>query len=206
MPKEQDVATRDRLIRAASKLFLQRSYQAVGVNEICTAADAAKGSFYHFFPTKSDLAIAVIDWHAQAMWALHDKHEGAARGSVERLQAVANVVEEVQTRLHRSFGRMVGCPLGNLGVELATTDDPAGVHVAGVLEQWERRIARHCHDIAEARLLRPGIDPEELATQIMATMQGMILLSKVGARRPEPVAEAMRRVIDGAVVTRKVAA
>lgn len=205
MPKGQDLATRDRLIRAASKLFLQRSYTAVGVNEICAAADAAKGSFYHFFPTKSDLAIAVIDWHADAMWVLHDKHEAAARGAAGRLRAVTEVVAEVQGKLHRSFGRMVGCPLGNLGVELATTDDPAGAHVAGVLAQWEQRIARHCHDLAEAGLLRRGVDPDELATQILATMQGMILLAKVGAGRPEPVAEAMRRVIDGAVATRRAA-
>lgn len=205
MPKGQDLATRDRLVRAASKLFLQSSYTAVGVNEICAAAEAAKGSFYHFFPAKSDLAIAVIDWHADAMWALHDKHEAAARGAVGRLRAVTDVVEEVQTRLHGSFGRMVGCPLGNLGVELATTDDPAGAHVASVLGQWEQRIARHCHDVAEAGLLRRGVDPDELATQILATMQGMILLSKVGGRRPEPIAAAMRGVIDGAVATRRAA-
>lgn len=205
MPREQDLATRDRLIRAASKLFLQRSYAAVGVNEICAAADAAKGSFYHFFPTKSDLAIAVIDRHAAAMWALHDQHESAARGAAGRLRAVTDVVEEVQGKLHRSFGRMVGCPLGNLGVELGTTDDPAGAHVADVLAQWERRIARHCHDVAEAGLLRRGVDPDELATAILATMQGMILLAKVGGRRPEPIAEAMRRVIDGAVATRRAA-
>lgn len=205
MPEQQDLATRDRLIRAASKLFLQRSYAAVGVNEICAAAEASKGSFYHFFPTKSDLAIAVIDWHADAMWELHDRHEGVARGAAGRLRAVADVVEEVQGRLHRSFGRMVGCPLGNLGIELATGDDPAGAHVASVLRQWEGRIARHCHDVAEAGLLRRGIDPDELATQIMATMQGMILISKVAGRRPEPVAEAMRRVIDGAVTSRRAA-
>ena len=31
---------------AAARLFLERSYQAVGVDEVCAAADARKGGFY----------------------------------------------------------------------------------------------------------------------------------------------------------------
>ena len=71
-------STRERMVRTAARLFLARSYQSVGVNEICAEAQVQKGSFYHFFPSKSDLVIAVIDHHAAAMWELQDKHERAA--------------------------------------------------------------------------------------------------------------------------------
>ncbi|MDT5019250.1 MAG: TetR/AcrR family transcriptional regulator, transcriptional repressor for nem operon, partial [Mycobacterium sp.] len=64
MPRISDA--RERIVSTAARLFLERSYQAVGVDELCKAADVRKGSFYHYFPSKSELAKAVIDLHAQA--------------------------------------------------------------------------------------------------------------------------------------------
>ena len=52
---------RERLIEAAGDLWHRRSYTDVGVGEICAEAGVQKGSFYHFFPSKQDLALAVID-------------------------------------------------------------------------------------------------------------------------------------------------
>tara|TARA_R110002049_G_scaffold307712_2_gene509078 strand:- start:50335 stop:50919 length:585 start_codon:yes stop_codon:yes gene_type:complete len=51
--------TKDRLIRAAGRLFRTHGYHGVGLNDILAAADAPKGSLYHHFPNgKSDLALA----------------------------------------------------------------------------------------------------------------------------------------------------
>ena len=52
---------RSRLIESAFALWFRRSYADVGVSEICAAAGVQKGSFYHFFPSKTDLAVAVVD-------------------------------------------------------------------------------------------------------------------------------------------------
>ncbi|MEJ2694697.1 MAG: TetR/AcrR family transcriptional regulator, partial [Candidatus Thiodiazotropha sp.] len=45
----------------ARELFHGRSYTDVGIKEICEIAQMQKGSFCHFFPSKQDLAVAVID-------------------------------------------------------------------------------------------------------------------------------------------------
>jgi TetR/AcrR family transcriptional repressor of nem operon len=113
---------------------------------------------------------------------------------VNKIRATADAVGEIQHRLHSHFGRVVGCPLGNLAVELATTEDEAGQHVGAVIDQWERRIASHCHDADEVGLL--AVDPDELAHHVMATMQGMILLAKVSGDGPSAIPAAMQRVID----------
>jgi TetR/AcrR family transcriptional repressor of nem operon len=189
-------STRERIVRTAARLFLARSYQSVGVNEICAEAQVQKGSFYHFFPSKSDLVIAVIDHHAAAMWEMLDKHERSARGPVNKIRATAEVVDEVQRGLVKAFGRVVGCPLGNLAVELATTEDAAGKHVAGALARWEDRVAGHCWDAAEVGQLAPGVDPDELAHMVIATMQGMILLAKVSDSDVGAVSLAIHRAID----------
>ena len=60
---------RDRLVRSAGELWHQRSYADVGVSEICEHAEVQKGSFYHFFSSKRELALAVIDeaWHQRGV-------------------------------------------------------------------------------------------------------------------------------------------
>jgi TetR/AcrR family transcriptional repressor of nem operon len=196
---DQVVPTRDRLVRAAARLFLERSYQAVGVNEICAVAGLPKGSLYHWFDSKDDLAVAVIDYHAQALWTLLDQYEEEAIGPVAKMRATARAVDVFQRQLADRYGRVMGCPLGNLAVELSTSDHSAGRHVANVFERWERRVAGHCRDAASVGLLTDGVDPYELARVLMATMQGMILMAKVSVSDPAPIGAAMHRVIDTSI-------
>ncbi|MES9859722.1 MAG: TetR/AcrR family transcriptional regulator, partial [Candidatus Thiodiazotropha sp. 4PDIVS1] len=56
-----ELDTRERILATARELFHGRSYADVGIKEICSLANVQKGSFYHFFPSKQDLAMAVID-------------------------------------------------------------------------------------------------------------------------------------------------
>ena len=45
------------------ELIWEQSYGSVSVDVICERAGARKGSFYHFFPSKSDLAAVAIEDH-----------------------------------------------------------------------------------------------------------------------------------------------
>ena len=52
---------RENLIHSAIELIGNRSYNAVGVQELCEHAGVKKGSFYHFFPSKRHLTLEAID-------------------------------------------------------------------------------------------------------------------------------------------------
>ena len=54
-------ATRAAIIQAAERLFAERAYEAVTVDEIAAAADVAKGTVYNHFPSKEDVAAALAD-------------------------------------------------------------------------------------------------------------------------------------------------
>ncbi|WP_196812118.1 TetR/AcrR family transcriptional regulator [Nocardia sp. CNY236] len=176
--------TRERIVRSAAKLFITRSYHSVGVSDLCAAANVHKGSFYHFFSSKADVAKAVIDLHAGEMEQRQAESEN--RDPAVRLLAVASAVTLVQTGFEEQFGRIVGCPFGNLAAELSTTDKALREYVAAVLGRWEARLADACHDAAEHAALRDGIEPDQLAHAILAQIQGLILLAKVSER---PAAE-----------------
>ena len=63
MPRVSDM--KDRLMQAAMDLMWQNNYAAASVDAICERAGAKKGSFYHFFKSKSQLAAAALeaDWN-----------------------------------------------------------------------------------------------------------------------------------------------
>lgn len=54
--------TRTRILATARELFHSRSYADVGVKQICDTAHVQKGGFYYFFPSKRDLASAVLGY------------------------------------------------------------------------------------------------------------------------------------------------
>jgi TetR/AcrR family transcriptional repressor of nem operon len=188
---------RERIVRAAARLFLTRSYHAVGVDELCDFAGVRKGSFYHYFPSKSDVAKAVIGQHAEAFWMRLDDDQQAAPS--ERLRAAADAIGAIQMDFESRFGRAVGCPFGNLAAELATTDDDLREHVAAVFAELERRLAAVCREAAGQSLLRPGVDPDQLARALVAQYQGMILLAKVTVTSTSELPPALHQLIDANV-------
>jgi TetR/AcrR family transcriptional repressor of nem operon len=191
----QEPGTRDRIVRSAARLFLTRSYTSVGIADVCAAADVRKGSFYHFFPAKADLGRAVIDLHAGEFERQLELRSGQARDAAGELLAVAVAVARVQEGFERRFGRIVGCPFGNLAAELATVETELGEHVAAVFGRWQERLAGACRRAAAAGVLRPGTDPDDLAHAILAQTQGLILLAKVRASPAGEIGAGLRAMI-----------
>lgn len=52
---------RVRLLEAATREIMTRGFAATTVDAICLGAGASKGSFYHFFPSKADIGVAVLE-------------------------------------------------------------------------------------------------------------------------------------------------
>ena len=169
---------RERIVAAAAKLFLERSYTAVGIAEICAAADVRKGTLYHFFGSKADVGKAVLDSHE----AQFDRQFNRAAEAQDPLRALLGVVTAVQTGLEAYFGRILGCPMGNLAAELATVDDDLRRHLADIFTRWENRLHQGCTQAAAQGALRPGVDPAQMARAILAQIEGLILLAKVQNR------------------------
>lgn len=55
--------TRRGIMDAAVQIFSRAGYEAASVNDICQSAGVSKGAFYHHFPSKQQLFLAIIeDW------------------------------------------------------------------------------------------------------------------------------------------------
>ena len=130
--------TKQRLLDTAIQLIWEQSYGSVSVDHICERAGALKGSLYHFFPSKSELAVAAIEAHWQQRLAEMDRIFAPATPPLDRLAHYCDSVYRRQKAKRAEFGRVCGCAFTCLGLELSTQDEP-------VRRKSQEIIKRLCH-------------------------------------------------------------
>ncbi len=64
----QPAPTRERIVAAATDLFLAQGVEATSVAELCRAAGVSNGSFFHHFPSKEELALEVTLMLRREYW------------------------------------------------------------------------------------------------------------------------------------------
>ena len=173
-----DIDTRTRILLTAREMFHGRSYADVGIQEICDAAKVQKGSFYHFFPSKRELAMAVIDNVADD-WA----HGFVAEAfdpelpPLERLDYMIDAAYYWQIAASDMEGRIPGCLFGNLALEMSTRDDVMRAKLNAVFNQAMDKF-RAALDEAVKNGSLAALDTEATATAMLAYLEGIILLAK----------------------------
>jgi TetR/AcrR family transcriptional repressor of nem operon len=171
--------TRERLVTAGLKLIHARSYSAVSVDDICRQARVHKGSFYHCFKSKTDLALAILD--AQEAIYLDEIIGPAFHNDLPPLDKVARVFElfaTYQGRVKTRQGCALGCLFGNLALELSTTDKRVRERVKVGLGHLASAFEEALKQAMERGDL-PAADATVGAEQLVAYLHGLILWSKV---------------------------
>jgi TetR/AcrR family transcriptional repressor of nem operon len=150
----------------------------VGVAEICQHADVKKGSFYHFFPSKQDLSLAVID-DLRATLEARVLIPAFARDlpPLQRLEHFIEALYEFQCTAARPTEQVLGCPFGNLTLELATSDEVVRGKLVTVFATIESYIAQALHDAQAAGEL-VEVDVAATASAMLAYVEGILLLAK----------------------------
>jgi TetR/AcrR family transcriptional repressor of nem operon len=170
--------TRERIIAVAKSRFHNRSYADVGIKEICDMASIQKGSFYHFFPSKRDLVLAVIDEFA-IDWADGFVAEAfdPALPPMDRLDYVIDAAYYWQKSSKDLNGHIPGCLFGNLALEISTQDDVLRAKLNAVFTSAKDRFKTTLDEAVEEGTIKP-LDSEETAEAMLAYLEGMILLAK----------------------------
>ena len=170
--------TRQRLLDTAEKLFYARSYEDVGVQEICQEAGVKKGSFYHFFPSKRDLTLAILD----ASWNRYRETMLAQvfAGDIPPLQRIERLLDS-QYRHHKAVkdatGQVMGCPYGNLAGEMSTQDEVIRERLKRIFRDLEAPIEEVLEEAMAAGDLAE-LDSRATAGAMVAYLEGLTLMAK----------------------------
>ncbi|WP_231940911.1 TetR/AcrR family transcriptional regulator [Acidihalobacter aeolianus] len=173
---ESSANTRERILVTARDLIHARSYNDVGVAEICQQANVLKGSFYHFFPSKRDLTLAVLERiQADAKTMLLDRAFDPAVSPLERLDRLVAATIELQRESAETVGHVLGCPVGNLATELATQDEPIRVATAKAFDGLQARIRGTLEEAGDTLF---GVDLDATALAMVAYFEGVLMMAK----------------------------
>lgn len=187
--------SKTKFLQAALQVIRTKGYEAMRVEDVCEAAGLTKGSFFHHFDSKEELALAAADFWmegTEGLFAAAPYHERV--DAVDRLLAYVDFRKELLTGEIRDFS----CLAGTMVQEVYDT------HPA-IREACDKSISEHAEtlepDIAEA-MQRHGVrgdwTPRSLALYIQAVLQGSFILAKAkgGPAVAEECVDHLRRYIE----------
>jgi TetR/AcrR family transcriptional repressor of nem operon len=170
--------TKHRLLQAANELIWTQSYGSVSVDDICAKADVRKGSFYHFFPSKSDLAVAAIEecWQQSREWL--DKIFSPQNPPLARIEQYCAAVYEHQQEKAQQIGKVCGCPFASLGAEQSTLDEPIRQKAKEIFNRMDKYLETALRDATREGVIGTT-DPAAAARDVLALVEGILLEAKV---------------------------
>src|SRR6266852_4512274 len=165
--------TRQEIIRKAAPVFNQRGYDGAALSDLMRATGLEKGGIYRHFSSKEALAAEAFDyaWRETLGARTHDLE--TISNTVDRLkQLVANFVERRATIPG-------GCPLLNTAID---TDDGNSVlreRARQALRGWRGYVISVIRAGIKAREIRSRVDAKKLATLIVSSLEGAIMLCRL---------------------------
>ena len=170
---------KEKLLDVAFELIWDSSYGSVSVDQICERAKVNKGSFYHFYGTKADLAVAAYEEHWRQKQPNMDRIFSAQVPPLDRISGWCKYVYEVQKQKAVEFGHVCGCPYGSIGTEVATQDEKIRSKAEEILARSMRYVENAIADAKREGSLDAGLDAKRASQQILSLVMGSLLQAKI---------------------------
>ena len=166
-------STRESVIQVAMRLFSVKGYNATSIADLLHEAGINSGSLYHHFETKQGLLLAVLETYRDGIeqmliapaWASIDD-------PIDRIFALLARYRQLLEATDCAYG----CPIGSLALELHEPDPPVRERLAANFSAWTDAI--HGCLRAAGRRLPKDVDRAALATFVLTTMEGGVMLAR----------------------------
>jgi TetR/AcrR family transcriptional regulator, transcriptional repressor for nem operon len=164
--------TRNAILEAGTKLFIERGYNACSVQDITQAAGVPKGSFYNHFKSKEALAAEILTEYGK----------GTTDRSILTNPEVPGLtrLRKHFTALNEYFSRCTdGCLVGKFMAEVSS--DTPQIHEAllRVLRGWSEQISSAIAAGQEQGSIRKDLKAHDLAAFLIDSYEGAILRTRV---------------------------
>ncbi len=170
--------TKEKLLQVAFDLIWDSSYGSVSVDDICKRAGINKGSFYHFFPSKADLAVEAYEEHWKEKRPELDRIFSAQVPALERIQNWCQYIYEGQKQKAEKYGHVCGCPYASVGTEIATQDEKIRIKSEHLMHCGRKYVE---NAIADA--IREGSvtvkDPVTASQRVYSVCLGMLVEARI---------------------------
>lgn len=187
--------SKTKLLNAALHVIRAKGYSATRIEDICETAGLTKGSFFHHFDSKEELALAAADYWTEGSGVLFGSASyHSVTSPIDRLLAYIDLRRSLLQGDLADFT----CLAGTMVQEIYDTHPE-------LREACNRSISSHAAtlvpDIEEAIRLR-GMNPdwsaESLALYVQASIQGAFILAKAkhGSEIASACIDHLRRYVE----------
>jgi TetR/AcrR family transcriptional repressor of nem operon len=168
--------TRALLINTGLAVLTEKGFSATGIDLILKSAQVPKGSFYHYFKSKNDFGLALIDAYDSYFQAKLKRHlTNSATTPLERIVLFANDAKQGMAKFE--FKR--GCLIGNLNQELSYLDEPMIDRIKQAYTSWQALIEQCLVDAKKQKQIPQSSDCKMLAEFFWIGWEGAVMRSKL---------------------------
>lgn len=192
--QQRSEETRSRILDAAVRKFSLAGYESASVDDICSDAGVSKGAFYHHFPTKQAVFLALMEgWLGMIDMGMEAaRKDTVAKTLVHMTDLLPGILATAEDRLPMFLEFWLQ----------ASRDDAVWQTVIAPYRHYRDYFARLVGDgIAEGSLKQ--VDTQVAARAIVSLAVGLLLQSMLdpqGADWGETARESMQILMDGLVI------
>ena len=180
--------TRQAIIRKAAPIFNQRGFEGAALSDLMRATGLEKGGIYRHFESKQQLAGEAFDY----AWQLAlDARFGEAQKILDTVDRLKRVVLNFRDR--RAGLVQGGCPLLNAAIDSDDGNPALRTKARRAFASWLGLLQSIIEEGQERGEIRSGVNPTDLATLIVTTLEGSLMLERL-QRAPEPLNIACRHL------------
>ncbi len=182
----------EEIIRKGAELIHAQGFNATGIQQILQAVGIPKGSFYFYFKSKEDFGLEIIDYFNATISGIFTRYLGDKK--IPPLKRLEKLFEYYEAAFQKN-GAALGCPIGNLSLELADTNERLRVHLGGVIETLIAQIEMCLQEAKCDESLPASLNMADTAHFIFHGFEGAVLHMKV-VKSIEPF-RAFRKYLSG---------
>ena len=166
---------RNAILDAAARVINARGFSHTSVEELIEATGlSGKSHFYHYFPSKDALGMAVIDRQFERF-----TERGLAilrEPMIEPIDRLALFIDTLVS-LQRDRDGGSGSPFGNLAGEMADSHEGFRRRLDDVFARWTEQLVALLREAGPS--LRDDVDAVKLSRFIIACLEGGMLMTRV---------------------------
>lgn len=175
MPRDGSL-TRERILDVAERLVIDNGYAATSVDQVVLGSGTSKGSFFHHFPSKLDLARSLVERYAAADIAALDSaiaQVASIDAPGERLVAFLRLFEDTADEL---MSEQSSCLYVAVLAERQLAVDETSDQIRVAVVAWRQALAQLVREAGIDGI--DGIDAEALADHLFVTFEGAFVLAR----------------------------
>jgi len=165
--------TRQRIIEAALYLFWLQGYTATGIAEILERSAANAGSFYHFFKTKEELLLAVLELYLETLGPI--VVNPVAIRLDDPVERVFGILEFYRGNL-LATDCTYGCPIGRLALEIPEEQFRVHKRLADNFDGWTSAVEAFLEDARGRLPLKTNL--QTLSKFVLTVMEGGVMQAR----------------------------